>query len=86
MQRMFRIAAGAAAIGAMVLLGGTPADAKCTRVRATGFGLGPEMAKEFAKMNLDIEIAAKGLKARGKTHYRCSGPVQGECTASRRAC
>lgn len=86
MHRMFRIAAGAVAIGAVVLLSGTPADARCARVKATGFGLGPEIAKEFAAMNLEFAIAAKGLKAKGRTHFRCNGPIQGECTASRRAC
>jgi hypothetical protein len=86
MTRMSRIGLGAAAIALMAIAGGTPADARCSRVSASGLGLGPEIAKEMAKMNLDTSIAAKGMKARGRTHYRCTGPFMSECTATRRAC
>jgi hypothetical protein len=86
MRKMSRIVLGAAAVAAVALAGGTAAEARCTRASATGVGLGPEMAKEMAKMNLDAGISAKGRKARGRTHYTCTGPFMSECTASRRAC
>ena len=77
---------GACTIAAFALVAGTPAQAKCTMASATGGGLGPEMAKEMAKMNLDMAIAAKGAKARGKVSYKCGMPFLSECTATRRAC
>jgi hypothetical protein len=86
MQRMFRMAFAATAVGALALLSGTPADARCSRMSASAVGLGPELAKDFAKMNVDAAITAKGMKPRGRTHYNCTGPFMSECTATRRAC
>jgi hypothetical protein len=53
---------------------------------ASAVGLGPEIARELAKFNVDAAIAAKGMKARGRTHYKCTMPFMTECTATRRAC
>ena len=52
MKRLFGIALGACALAALVLFTGAPAEAKCGKASASGIGLGPEMAKEMAKMNL----------------------------------
>jgi hypothetical protein len=84
MKATFRITLGACAVAAVALMAAAPADARCSRASAMGFGLGPEMSKNMAKMNLDAGIAAKGQKAKGKIAYKCSGPF--ECKASRRAC
>jgi hypothetical protein len=81
-----RMALGGCAFAVFALAAGTQADAKCWRVSASGVGLTKELAMEFAKMNLDSSIAAKGAKAKGKTHYKCTGPFFAECTARRRAC
>jgi hypothetical protein len=86
MQRIVRIALGAAVIGGTVLLAGAPAEARCRHVSAVGVGLGPEIAKEMAKMNLETEIAFKGRKAAGRTHVKCYGPLMSECRATRRTC
>lgn len=86
MKKSVRIALGACAVVAFAFAAGTQAQAKCTKASATGGGLGPEMAREMAKMNLDMAIAAKSMKARGKVSYKCSMPFMSECVASRRAC
>jgi hypothetical protein len=83
MKRLLPMAFG---VAALALLTGTPADAKCTRMSASAVGLGPEIARELAKFNVDAAIAAKGMKARGRTHYKCTMPFMTECTATRRAC
>ncbi len=86
MPGMFRVALGAVALAAIALTA-TPAEAKCSRASATGFGLAKDMAMEMAKMNLDAAIMASGQKARGRVSYKCTGPMlMAECSASRRAC
>ena len=83
---MFRVALGACALVGVVLAC-TEAEAACARASAIGFGLAKEMAMAMAKMDLDAAIAAKGQKARGRTSYKCSGPMlMSECMATRRAC
>jgi hypothetical protein len=86
MKTLVRIALGGCAVAALVLVAGTPAEAKCSKVSAQGVGLGEAMAKEMAKSNLASGISAKGMKARGKVSYKCTGPFMSDCTASQRAC
>jgi hypothetical protein len=86
MKRMLGIALGGCALAALVLFAAAPAEAKCGKASASGVGLGPEMAKEMAKMNLAASLEAKKMKARGKVAYSCSGPLMSECRATRRAC
>jgi hypothetical protein len=86
MRMLSRLAIGACALAAMTLVVGTPAEARCSRASAMGFGVTQAMAMDFARMNLDAGIAAKGQKARGRVHYKCTGPLLSECRASRRAC
>jgi hypothetical protein len=86
MKRISGIVLGGCAVAALVLIGSTSADARCTRASAMGYGLGPEMAKEMAKMNLDAGVASKGMKARGRVAYKCTMPVMTECKAVQRAC
>jgi len=86
MRGMLRVTLGVASLAAVALIG-TQAEAKCTRMSAYGLGVAKEMAKELAKMNLDLAISLAGRKARGRVHYRCTGPeLLSECKASRRAC
>jgi len=86
MRGMIRVAVGVSSLAA-VALNGTPAEAACSRVSATGFGIAKEMAMEMAKMNLELAVSASGQKARGRVHYKCTGPMLlAECKASRRAC
>ena len=86
-MRGFHCAALAATSIAVAALSATGAQAKCERMSATGFGVAKEMAMEMAKMNLDMAITSAGQKSRGRTDYKCSGPVlMAECKASRRAC
>jgi len=84
MNRMYGLVLGGCALGALVLVSATPAEARCSRVTASGVGLGKAMAMEMAKMNLDN--ATKGQKARGRVHYACTMPIVTECKASRRVC
>jgi hypothetical protein len=86
MKTLFGIALGGCALAALVLFSGDPAEAKCGKASASGVGLGPEMAKEMAKMNLSAGLEEKKMKAKGKVHYACSGPFMSECKASQRAC
>jgi hypothetical protein len=87
MKRLFGIALGGCALAALVLFAGAPAaEAKCGKASASGIGLGPEMAKEMAKMNLAAGLEEKKMKAKGKVSYSCSGPFMSECKASQRAC
>jgi hypothetical protein len=86
MKTLFGIALGGCALAALVLFTGAPAEAKCGKASASGVGLGPEMAKEMAKMNLAAGLQDKKMKARGKVSYSCSGPFMSECKASQRAC
>jgi len=86
MKRILLAALGGCAVAAFLLLTGAPADAKCSRVTATGVGLGEMMAKDMAKMNLDAGIADKKMKGKGKVVYKCTGPLLGECKATQRAC
>jgi hypothetical protein len=86
MKTLFGIALGGCALAALVLFSGDPAEAKCGKATASGVGLGPEMAKEMAKMNLSAGLEEKKMKARGKVRYACSGPFMSECKASQRAC
>jgi hypothetical protein len=86
MKRLFGIVLGGCALAALALFTGTPVEAKCGKATASGVGLGPEMAKEMAKMNLSAGLEAKKLKAKGKVSYACSGPFMSECKASQRAC
>lgn len=86
MKTLFGIALGGCALAALVLVSGGPAEAKCGKASASGVGLGPEMAKEMAKMNLAAGLADKKMKAKGKVSYACSGPFMSECKASQRAC
>jgi hypothetical protein len=86
MKRLLGIALGGCALAALVLFTGTPAEAKCGKASASGVGLGPEMAKDMAKMNLAAGLESKKLKAKGKVAYACSGPLMSECKASQRAC
>jgi hypothetical protein len=44
------------------------------------------MAREMAKMNLDMAVSVKGEKAHGKVHYKCTGDLFAECHARRRVC
>ena len=81
MKSLLGIALGGCALA---LLAVSPADAKCGMTSASGVGLGEEMAKEMAKMNLQAGIADKKMKAKGKVSYKCAGPF--ECKASQRAC
>lgn len=86
MRGLVRVGLGVAALAAATLIG-TQAEAKCARMSASGFGVAKELAMEMAKMNLEIAISTSGQKAKGKTDYKCTGPVLlSECTASRRAC
>ena len=50
MKTLFGIALGGCALAALVLFTGAPAEAKCGKASASGVGLGPEMAKEMAKI------------------------------------
>lgn len=86
MKRISGIVLGACAIAVLALIASTSADARCTRASAMGYGLGPEMAKDMAKMNLEAGISAKGMKAKGKVSYKCTMPVTTECKATQRAC
>ena len=86
MNRMYGLVLGGCALGALVLVGATPADARCSRVSASGVGLTRAMAMDMAKISVDTEIAFKGKKAAGRVHYACSMPVMTECKATRRAC
>jgi hypothetical protein len=86
MKTLFGIALGGCALAALVLASGGPAEAKCGKASASGVGLGPEMAKEMAKMNLAAGLDEKKMKAKGKVSYKCSGPFMSECKASQRAC
>jgi hypothetical protein len=86
MRKLFGIALGGCALAALVLFAGTPADAKCARVTATGVGIGEQMAKDMAKMNLEFGIADKKMKGKGKVTYKCTAPLASECKASQRAC
>lgn len=86
MRGLLRVALGVSSLAAVALIG-TQAEAKCSRMSATGFGIAKEMAMEMAKMNLDVAISTAGQKAKGRVDYKCSGPVLlAECKASRRAC
>jgi hypothetical protein len=86
MRGLLRVALGASALAAAALIG-TQAEAKCTRVSATGFGIAKEMAMEMAKMNLEMAVSLSGQKAKGRTAYKCTGPMLlSECKATRRAC
>jgi len=86
MKRLLGIALGGCALAALALLSGAPAEAKCGKASASGVGIGPEMAKEMAKMNLAAGLEEKKMKAKGKVSYSCSGPFMSECKASQRAC
>jgi hypothetical protein len=86
MKTWFGIALGGCALAALVLFAGAPAEAKCGKASASGVGLGPEMAKEMAKMNLAAGLDEKKMNAKGKVSYSCSGPFMSECKASQRAC
>ena len=86
MKRVFGIALGGCALAALVLFSGASAEAKCGKASASGVGLGPEMAKEMAKMNLAAGLEEKKMKAKGKVTVSCSGPLMSECKASQRAC
>jgi hypothetical protein len=88
MKTLVRIGLGGCAVAALLLVAGTPAEAarRCSKVSAQGAGLGEAMAKQTAKSNLDSGLASKGMKARGKVAYACSGMVLSNCTASQRAC
>jgi hypothetical protein len=86
MRGMLRMAVGVASLAAVALIG-TQAEAKCARTSAYGLGVAKEMAMEMAKMNLDLAISLSGQKAKGRVHYKCTGPMLlSECKASRRAC
>jgi len=86
MKTLFGLVLGGCALAALVLYTGTPAEAKCGKASASGLGLGEDMAKEMAKMNLAAGLEEKKMKAKGKVTYKCSGPFMSECKASQRAC
>ena len=86
MNRLVQIGIGAFAVGALALGFGTPAEAKCMKYAASAVGVTQEMAKELAKVNLDIVIGVEGAKAKGKSKYACMGPLLSECKASQVAC
>lgn len=87
MRGFIRVGLGVAALAA-IALAGTQAEAKCARTSASGFGVAKELAKEMAKMNLEIAISTAGQKAKGRIGYKCTGPpvLLSECTASQLAC
>ncbi len=86
MNKMYGLVLGGCALGALALAGATPADARCSRVSASGVGLTRVMAMDMAKISVDSEIAFRGKKAAGRVHYKCTQPVMTECRATRRAC
>ena len=86
MNRMYGLVLGGCALGALVLVGATPADAKCMKSTASGLGLTAPMAKEMAKINLDTIVALNGKKAKGKVSYKCGAPFVSECKATQRVC
>lgn len=86
MKKVLGIVLGGCAVAALALFASVPADAKCSRASAMGYGVGPEMARDMAKMNLAAGISAKGMKAKGKVAYKCSMPLMSECKAVQRAC
>jgi hypothetical protein len=86
MKTLVQIAVGALALGAFVMVSGTQAEAKCKKYSASAIGIPDEVAKGFAKVALDVEISAKGAKAKGKTSYKCSSPLLAECKATQVAC
>jgi lauroyl/myristoyl acyltransferase len=86
MQKLMQVALGVGALLGLALATSAPAAAKCTRAHATGAGITQDMAREMAKMNLDMAVSVKGEKAHGKVHYKCTGDLFAECHARRRVC
>jgi hypothetical protein len=76
-------------VAGFALVAGTDAQARCSRVSAQGQGLTKELARDMAKMNLDMAVAVKGAKSTGAVAYKCGAPgmlMLTSCTAQRRAC
>ena len=90
MRTMLKLAGGACAIAALLLMSGTGAEAaRCSQVAVQGEALTPELAREMAKMNLEFAVAEKKAKAAGKVAYKCGAPgplLLTSCTARQRAC